>query len=58
MRVFMLLVAALILMAVTPPVLAQGQQKLVRVAIVRLGNADLDLTREPFVEAMRALGYV
>jgi len=40
------------------PGLAHGQQSLVRVAIVRLGNADQDITREPFMEAMRALGYV
>ena len=58
MRVFMLLVAALALMAVTPPGLAHGQPSLARVAIVRLGNADQDITREPFMEAMRALGYV
>jgi putative ABC transport system substrate-binding protein len=58
MRVFMLLVAALALMAVTPPSLAQEQQKLVRVAMVRGGNPGPDPVREAFVEGMRALGYV
>ena len=58
MRVYRLLVAALALMTITPPGLAHGQQSLVRVAIVRLGNADQDITREPFMEAMRTLGYV
>jgi putative ABC transport system substrate-binding protein len=58
MRVFLLLVAALALMAVTPPSVAQDQQKLVRVAMVRGGNPGPDPVREAFVEGMRALGYV
>ena len=58
MRVFILLVAALALMAVTPPSWAQDQQKLVRVAMVRGGNPGPDPVREAFVEGMRALGYV
>jgi putative ABC transport system substrate-binding protein len=45
-------------MAVTPPSLAQGPQKLVRVAMVRGGNPGPDPVREAFVEGMRALGYV
>ena len=60
MRVYRLLVAAPALMTITPPGLAQHQHTLARVAIVRPGEADRDGRgfRDPFVEAMRALGYV